>query len=318
MNDINSITHVGVDISMEVLDCWKPSAKNAKGVFASFPNTKAGMAALLRWLPGDAHLVAEATGGYERLLRATAHARSMRFSLLNPASVRSFARATGLRAKTDRLDSELIARYASALNPPPEPKPEPRLLELDELCTLRQSLVEERNAHLCRLRQACLPCARLALKAMLKALGKQISSLERRIDSLCASCPKISQTRKTLMALPGIGKVISAAIIAWLPELGTLSRKQVAALVGLAPYANESGKRKGKRSIRGGRAKLRRVLYMAAVSIARTKSSLASQYKSLRDRSKPVKVARIAILRKLIIRANTICKPLPSLNYAST
>jgi len=317
MNDTNSITHVGVDISKETLDCWKPAPKNDRGAFASFPNTKAGVAALLRWLPHDAHLAAEATGGYERLLRAAAHGSATRFSLLNPASVRSFARAQGLRAKTDRLDSELIARHARALNPPPEPKPDPRLLELDELCTLRQSLVEERKASLCRLAQASHPCARLSLKALLKAFDSQIASLERQIDSLCASSAGISQTRKTLMTLPGVGKVISAAIIAWLPELGSLSRKQVAALVGLAPYANESGKKKGRRSIRGGRAKLRCTLYMAAVSIARTKSCLNAQYNSLRDRGKPVKVARIAILRKLLIRANTICKPLSSFSYAS-
>jgi len=317
MNDTNSIIHIGADVSGETLDCWKPSTQTAKGVHKGFPNTNAGIAALLRWLPKGAHLVAEASGGCERQLRMAAHQAGLRFSLVNPKAVRDFAKAGGLRAKTDRLDSELIARFARALDIPPEPKPDPARLELDELCTLRQSLVEERKAHRCRLKQAGSPAARLAIRPLIKALDSQIAALERRIDALCASCPRMSLLRKTLATLPGIGKILSASIIAWLPELGTLSRKQVAALVGLAPFANDSGKRKGQRFISGGRAKLRRALYMAAVSLANTKSPLSRQYWSLRKRGKPVKVARIAVLRKLVIRANTICKPLASLPYAT-
>jgi len=313
MNHTNEIIYVGADVSKDKLDCWKPSSKSKGGSFRSFPNTKSALAALLRWLPKGAHIIVEATGGYERTLRHGAHEKGIPISVVNPKPVRDFARAMGLRAKTDRIDAALLAGFGSALKPAATPEPDPRQVELDELCTLRQSLVAERSAHRCRIKQSESPAARWSIEALIKALEEQIARLEGQIDALCSSCPKMSLARGLLRTLPGVDKVVSAALLAWLPELGTLSRKQVAALAGLAPYANDSGKKNGKRFITGGRAKLRALLHMSATSIIRTRSPLAFQYKSMVARGKVKSVSLVAIARKLVIRANTISKIIPSL-----
>jgi len=304
-------------VSKKKLDCWKPATKNKGGIHKSFDNDGKGIAALVRWLPEGGHVVLESTGCYGELLVLMCHNLGVPVSVVNPESVRDLARAHGQRAKTDKIDAEFIARFAEAVNPEPLPKPTKAQMALRSLVDLRESLVEERTGHLCRLAAERNPAARLHLQETVAHHNKTIAAIEKQIDAIIASCPRMSAMRKELRKIPGIGPVISATLLALLPELGTLSRKQVAALCGLAPYARDSGAKKGKRYIFGGRVKLRRRLYMGAVSAVKTRSPLAAQHKAMVARGKEKKVSLIAVARKLAIRANTICKPLLPIPYAN-
>jgi len=304
-------------VSKAKLDCWKPTKGNKEAAFKSFANDGKGVAALLRWIPKGGHVVLEATGCYGELLACMCHNLGVPVSVVNPKNVRDLARAQGWHAKTDRIDAELIARFADIVEPAPAPKPTKAQRALRAHIDLRESLVEERTRHLCRLEKESNPSLRAIIKKQIAHLDGAIAGIERQIDALMASCPKMTAMRSQLRTIPGIGPVISASLIALLPELGTLSRKQAAAICGLAPYARDSGKKTGKRFITGGRAKLRRRLYMGACAILRTRSLLTAQYKAMVARGKVKMVALIAIARKLAIRANSICKPLASLEYAT-
>ena len=319
MNQANNITriHVGVDVSKKKLDCHKPSTKNTGGTFKGFANDGKGIGALLRWIPKGGHVVVEATGGYEEALVATCHDLGVPVSVVNPKSVRDLARACGQRAKTDKIDAGSIARFADMVKPAPAPRPTRAQRALAAHVDLRERLVADRASHRNRLARETNPSLSLHLRSVTAHLSKTIAGIEKQIDALIASCPKMSAMRRELRKLPGIGPVISATLIALLPELGTLSRKQVAALCGLAPYARDSGAKNGKRYILGGRAKLRRRLYMGAVSAVKARTPLAAQHKAMVARNKPKKVSLIAVARKLVIRANTLCKPLASLSYAN-
>ena len=319
MNQENNIarTYAGVDVSKKTLDCWKPSTRNKGGSFKSFDNDGKDIAALLRWLPKGAHVVLESTGCYGEPLVLACHNLGVPVSVVNPNSVRDLARAHGQRAKTDRIDAELIARFADAVRPEPLPRPTKAQTALRAHVDLRETLVDERTRHLCRLAAESNPAVRLHLQETIAHLRKTVAAIEKQIDSLVSSCPRMAAMRRELRTIPGIGPVISATLIAFLPELGSLSRKQVAALCGLAPYARDSGAKKGKRFIFGGRAKLRRRLYMGAVSAVKARTPLAAQHKAMVARGKEKKVSLIAVARKLAIRANTLCKPFTSIPYAN-
>ena len=319
MNQYNIASkYAGVDVGKKTLDCWKPATRNKGGSYKSFDNNAKGIAALLRWLPEGCHVVLESTGPYGEPLVFTCHNLGVPVSVVNPGSVRDLARAHGQRAKTDKLDAELIARFAESVRPEPLPKPTKAQMALRAHVDLREDLVCERTRHLCRLAAERNPALQAILERQVVAhLGQAIAALENQIDAIVASCPRLTAMRRQLRAIPGIGPVISATMVAFLPELGTLSRKQVAALCGLAPYARDSGARKGKRFISGGRAKLRRRLYMGAVSVVKTRTPLAAQHKAMVARGKEKKVSLIAVARKLAIRANTLCKPLTSIPYAN-
>ena len=310
--------YVGVDVSKAGLDCWKQSTRNQGGSFKNFANSGKGINALLKWIPKGGHVVAEATGGYEELLVCMSHNLGVPVSVVNPGGVRKFADAQGRHAKTDRLDAALIARYAEVFKPAPAPKPTKTQMALAAHVDLREGLVNDRTSQLNRLDKETNPSLRAHLKEVIDCLGKTIAKIEKQIDSLIASCPKMTVLSRKLRRVPGIGPVISSTLIALLPELGTLSRKEVAALCGLAPYARDSGKKKGKRYITGGRAKLRRRLYMGATALLRTRTPLATQYKAMLAKGKLKMVALIAVARKLAILANSICKPFASLEYADT
>ena len=320
MNQANNVTriHAGVDVSKKTLDCWKPATKNKGGAHRSFDNDGKGIRSLLGWLPKGGHVVLESTGPYGELLVLMCHDLAVPVSVVNPNSVRDLARAHGQRAKTDKIDAELIARFADAVQPEPLPRPTKAQMALRSHIDLRESLVQERAAHRCRLAEERNPAVRQHLQETIAHHSRTIAALEKQIDSLIASCPRMTAMRGELRTIPGIGPVISATLAALLPELGSLSRKQVAALCGLAPYARDSGARKGKRYIFGGRAKLRRCLYLGAVSAVRSRRTpLAAQHKAMLARGKEKKVSLIALARKLAIRANTLCKPFTSIPHAN-
>ena len=319
MNQANNITrkHVGVDVSKAKLDCWKATKANKGGSFKSFANSGKGVKALLKWIPAGGHVVVEATGGYEELAVVTCHNLGVPVSVVNPKSVRDMANAQGRRAKTDRLDAELIARFADIVEPAPAPKPTKAQTALAAHVDLRENLVADRTRQLNRLEKETNPSLRSLLKSMIARFEKAISKIDKQIEAIIASCPKMTLMCKELRSIPGIGQVISSTLVALLPQLGTLSRRQVSALCGLAPYARDSGTKKGKRFISGGRGKLRRRLYMGALSLAKHQSPMAAQYRAMVARGKLKMVALVALARKLAILANTTCKPLSSLPYAT-
>ncbi|MCD0256699.1 transposase, partial [Xanthomonas melonis] len=256
----------------------------------SFPNTAQGHQRLCDHLAGQqvGNVLLEATGGYERAVMIALATAGIPVTRINPRRARAFATALGTTAKTDPLDAALLARMAELVQAPAA-VPDPLREQLRMLVQRREQLVQQRDDERRRLSQTTLALVR-------QCLIEQIGELRRRIQRMSQA---IKQTQhqlddalaRSLSAVPGIGEVTTASLMAYLPELGTLDRRQIAALVGLAPYNMDSGRHQGKRRIRGGRAAMRRVLYMACWSAVRTQACFKQRYQQLRARGKPAKVA---------------------------
>jgi len=270
---------------------------------------------LLKALPEGSHLAVEATGGYERLMVEAAHANSIPISILNPARVRHFARAKGQRAKTDPIDAEIIRQYAQSVAPKASAAPDPAQLQLVAYVDAREAIMTTRTQFINYLEHAGDKLTRSLYQKQLRQIERSLETLDKAIAVLIAATPALHARYRQLAAQPGVGPVVASNLLAHLPELGRASRRQIAALVGLAPYARDSGQSKGMRFIYGGRPKLRRLLYLSAVSLIRSKSSpLAAFYHQLRSRGKAPKVALIATARKLLVFLNFLFKqPLPHL-----
>ena len=259
-------------------------------------------------------IVLEATGGYEvPVLGALAQA-ALPASLVAPPRVRHFAHATGRLAKTDRLDAQLLAHYAAQLQPAPTPPPDAVQRALQLLVGRRRQVDDMLVAERQRLdQQSLFPAAstgvvRADLEATIAFLERSKAVLDREPHAHLTQHPQWAEPLALLQSVPGVGPVTAATLLAYLPELGTLSRHAVAALVGVAPMAAESGQWRGRRRIRGGRAVVRRVLYMAAVTAARCHPVLQPHYQQLRARGKTAKVALVACMRRLLVLLNSLLK----------
>ena len=307
-----SKVHIGIDVSKLHLDVALPRGRRR------FANVSLGHQALLKILPANAHVLLEATGGYERPLVEALQRAAVWVSVLNPRQVRDFARAKGLLAKTDQIDAALLADYGAAMDCPPSQPVEPARRQLAELCTLRDQFVNLRSQLLQSAEHLTLPTAKCCLQTELRSLTRQIAKLEAALEKITASDRALAARSATLQANCGVGPATSTVLLALLPELGCASRCQIGALAGLAPRNDDSGPRQGPRHIQGGRSRVRRALYMAALSLIRSKSSpLAAFYRRLRANGKPAKVALIATARKLLCHLNHQLKsawliPLPS------
>ena len=295
--------YVGIDVGKAMLDvAWYPTQRHER-----FENNARGHKALLKALCRNAveHIAIEATGGYERtILDALARAG---YPVTRLASHRSRAYAMGMGkiAKNDQLDAHVLARMAATITPQPYVPASRERVDLADLVRCRQQLVSQRDDNRRRLAQATLPAARRALQAMVDAADKQIAAIGAPLDAaVCAVDPN-----SRLQGVPGIGPVTAATLIAYLPELGQLDRKKIAALVGVAPYVDQSGRRDGPRRVRGGRWIVRRTLYMATWAAIRTKgSALRARYQALRARGKLAKVALVACMRSLITAINAMVR----------
>jgi transposase len=295
---------VGVDVSKDWLDVHVLPTDEQLRV----PNTCAGIRQLKRWLMrrDPALIVVEATGKWHRPLRRSLDAAAIPVAVIDPFRVRMFAKAQGVLAKTDRLDARVLAQFAAVMAPPVR-APEPEALEqLRELVVARASAVEQQTA-LKNQRSAA------TVKFLQRQLNRRIERADKDIEALDAAILKrievdehLARRYAILISIAGIGFVAAATLLACLPELGKSTVKQIAMLAGLAPIADQSGKREGVRVIWGGRANVRRILYLAALSATRFNLDMKAFYLRLIAAGKPPKLAIIAVARKLAILANTL------------
>ena len=244
-------------------------------------------------------VVMEATGGLELPLVAALSEAELPVVIINPRQVRDFARATGRLAKTDRLDARSLAEFDAAVNPPVRPLPDPQRRQLQELVTRRHQLVIMRSTEKTRLSRFSGKVKEY-IESHIASLDGQLRDVERDIKTLLLSRPQWREQVQLLSSVPGVGPVLCATLVARLPELGQLNRKQIAALAGVAPFSRDSGTLRGKRTVWGGRRQLRRVLYMAALSATRSNPILRGFYRRLVAAGKPAKVALTACMRKLL------------------
>lgn len=260
-------------------------------------------------------IVVEATGGIERDVAAVLAAAKLPIAVVNPRSVRDFARSLGKLAKTDGIDAAVLAHYAEAVEPSAASIPDAFCREVEGLLTRRrqiiQTLVSERNRRSGLLLQRVTgPGKRVmgSLERSIKWHEGELADLDDDLDNAIRNSPIWREKDELLRSVKGVGPIVSRTLLSYLPELGRLNRKQVAALAGVAPFNNDSGKRSGKRSIWGGRSEVRAVLYMAAVTAVRWNDVLATFYRRLVAAGKPKKVALTAVMRKLLVRLNALMR----------
>ncbi len=295
--------HIGIDVSKDQLDLFSIARDKAWRI----ANERDAIRVLLRELPPDALVVFEATSVYDKTLRRVLSRAGRPFARVNPRRAREFARATGLLAKTDRVDARMLAWLGARLDPTPTCEPSPERQHLAELLQRRNQLVEMRKQEKTRLKQVDPGPLRRDIKSLIEVLSRHIATFERAIKNLIETNTEFDRLVHTLQTAPGVGPVIAATLIAEMPELGNLDRRAVALLAGLAPIADDSGKRKGYRKISGGRPRLRRALYLAALT-AKRNPAFQPFYDRLRDNGKQPKTAIIAVARKLIVTLNAMIR----------
>lgn len=295
------IIAAGVDVGRDFLDV----ALAPDGGWFKIANAPAGIGTVVERLKrkGVRRVVLESIGPYgARLVRALAGA-GFEVGVVDPRRIKALRIAEGGRAKTDRLDAHLIARFALSMSGPSRPVPSAEILEIRALSTRRRQLVEMAAMEKTRLKQAIdddiIQSHRTALAALVAERKRIEAKLETRVRAGDGDA-----RMAVLQSAPGVGPAIAVTLLADLPELGTLSRQSVAALAGLAPFDNESGLHKGRASIQGGRACVRAALYMAALSAVRCERGYKHEYKAMRAAGKPAKVALVAVARKLVVALN--------------
>jgi transposase len=294
----------GLDVSKGGVD----SCVISDGVVSTMGH--ACMAALARDLAsrGVGLAVLEPTGGYERPVIAALEQAGIAFALVNARHIRHFARAVGMLAKTDRLDARVLAEYAARMTPESRPQRDTRRQRLCALVRRRRQLVDMRKAELCRRQQADGQDIIDDVETCIAFLADRIETVEATIAALIEGDPELANADKLMRSMPGIGPVGAASLLAELPELGQLTRRKIAALVGLAPHARDSGAFRGRRTIWGGRADLRNTLHMGVIAAIRRDNPIQKVYRRLRGNGKPHKLATTAVLRKMIVQLNAMIR----------
>lgn len=300
---MSQTNYIGVDVSkLElVADLAAPAKPRA------FTNEPTGHAALLAALPAGAQVICEASGGYERALVEALHKGGVAVSIVSPSRVRHFARANGLRAKTDPIDAQLLSAFGAALKPAAQPPPSSGQANWQALVRARADLVAQLNVEASHAEHCTLPLLRAQAQARRELLAAQLHALEVELRRRLSAEALWQQRAARLREVCGVGEVSAWIVLAELPELGRLERGQAAALLGVAPDPHDSGPRQGRRRISGGRAAARKVLYMAALTAAHRNPVLAPFYRRLvEQRHKPKLVALTAVMRKLVELLNRL------------
>jgi transposase len=296
---------VGIDVSKARLD----GASRPGGETWTAPNDPAGIASVVKRLAerGPTLIVVEATGGYELPVVGALAAAGLAVAVINPRQGRDFARATGQLAKTDRLDAGVLAHFAQALRPEPRPVPDAAQQALAATLARRSQVIEmltaERNRH-----GTANPAVRERIATHIAWLEAELDVLDRELRDQIHASPVWREAEDLLRSVPGVGPVVATTLLADLPELGALDRRRIAALVGVAPLARDSGSMRGRRSVWGGRARIRAVLYMATVTASRVNPPIRALYLRLCAAGKRKKVALVACMRKLLTILNAMAR----------
>ena len=301
----SDLSVLGIDLSKDWLDahllpadqCWHISADAE------------ALQAWIEQLPEAIDLVVmEASGGLQNLSAALFARAGFSVAIVNPGQVRAFAKAIGQQAKTDAVDARLIAQFGQQVKPASRPLPDDQQALLGDWLTRRGQLMQALVAEGNRLGSARFDRVRKNIQTHIDWLTRQLDKIDRQIDEQISSSPIWRVQEQLLTSVKGVGPGTARHLIAHLPELGQLDRRQIAALAGLAPYPRDSGRHKGARFIRGGRAAVRRALYMAALSASRSNPALRTFYRRLIEKGKPHKLALTAVMRKLLVILNAIIR----------
>src|SRR5215211_5960020 len=303
--------YAGVDVSKGRLEvCVRRGRQAREGEYAfGVSNDPAGMETLLARLLAERPVlvILEATGGFERPVAAALAAAELPIAVVNPRQARDFARATGRLAKTDRIEAAILARFAEAVRPAPKPLPDREIRALQAIVARRRQLLGMIAAENNRLSSAPKAVAK-RIKAHIRWLEMELSRTERDLEAAIESSPVLGENEALLRSVPGVGPVLARTLLAGVPELGTLTHKRVAALVGVAPLNRDSGTLRGHRSVWGGRAEVRGALYMGALVAARRNPVVKEFYERLLAAGERKKVALVACMRKLLSILNAVLK----------
>jgi len=297
--------YVGIDVAKAHLDVAQRPAAKVWRVSNDGPGIAALVERLVQFQP--ALVVLEATGGIELPLVGALAAARLPVVVINPRQVREFARATGRLAKTDAIDAQGLARFAEAVQPALRPLPDAATQQLSGLVTRRGQVVEMLTAEKNRLRTAA-PAVGDHIKGHILWLERSLSDLDSGLGQAIHSSDIWQAQDDLLQSTPGVGPVLSTTLLAQLPELGSLNRKEIAALVGVAPLNRDSGSLRGRRTVWGGRSDVRAALYMAALVATRFNPLIRAFYQSLKEAGKPKKVALTACMRKLLTILNAMMR----------
>lgn len=302
----SALQWVGIDVSKAYLDVYlHPLAKQWRS-----PNNETGIAQILQALAplNLALVVLEATGGMEQAMAQALSQAAIAVVVSNPRRVRDFAKALGKLAKTDRIDAAVLARYGAAVQPEVRALASEAAQELQALVNRRQQLVEMLSAERNRHSSERTPKAKAQIERHIEWLKQEVKALDEQIQAQLNQSVQWQQQQAILQSVPGVGAVTASTLIALLPELGQLSRQQIASLVGVAPVNCDSGKMRGKRFVMGGRARVRSVLFMAALVATRCNRVIGEFYRRLLGQGKPKKLALVACMRKLVVMLNAMLK----------
>jgi transposase len=297
---------IGIDVSKARLDVHV----RPQGLAFEQANDPDGIAALVGRLKGlaPALVVLEATGGYEAPLAAALAAAGLPLAVVNPRQARDFARATGRLAKNDRIDAGCLAHFAQAVRPEPRPLPDAQVRSLEALLARRRQLLGMLTMETNRLGCCADGAVRADLEAHIGWLQERLGNSAAALKEAIQASPAWREKEDLLRSIPGVGPVCSRTLLAGLPELGSLSNKPAAALAGLAPYDDDSGLRRGRRHVRGGRSEVRCVLFMAALAAVRCNPALRAFKQRLQKAGKKAKVILTAVARKLVVLANAVLR----------
>lgn len=297
---------VGIDVSKATLDL-AGVPNTAARTFANAPEGHAQIVDLLRHTPPQL-IVLEATGNYEAPLVAALVDAQLPVVVVNPRQVRDFAKALGKLAKTDRIDADVLVRFGQAVRPELRPVPDEQMRQLRELLARRSQLVQMRVAENNRLGTVQGKRVCKSIKHLITVLDKELKKLDQDVDQLIRACPAWKEKEDLLTSVPGVGEQTARKLVADVPELGSCSRQQISALVGVAPFNNDSGQFRGQRTIRGGRAEVRKLLYMATLVATRCNPVIQAHYERLLAAGKRKKVALVACMRKLLTILNAMVR----------
>ena len=297
---------IGIDVAKAKLDL----AASPEGPVDQFRNEEEGIQQVLEHLPArkTCLVVVEATGGYERKLVVELVDAGHIVAVVNPRQVRDFAKAHGILAKTDKIDAKVIAKFAMQIRPRAVAKTHKKQDELAQLVTRRRQLLATRTAEKNRQGKTASKVVRKSIQRSLDHINKDIRQMDAEIAKLIESDDEWKDRSNLLTSAPGVGEVTANTLIAELPELGNLNRKQISSLVGVVPFNRDSGKMRGKRTIFGGRQMVRNVLYMAALSAMRSNPVIEKFANRLAEKGKPPKVVTTACMRKLLVILNTMTR----------